>query len=55
MPTTLNFTLPSHHDPSSQLAAIKSCLTSLQLWFYTNGMALNTINPMPFFLAQLVC
>jgi len=28
-------------DPSSELAAIKSCLASLQLWFYTNGMALN--------------
>jgi len=28
-------------DPSPELAAIKSCLASLQLWFYTNGMASN--------------
>ena len=28
-------------DPSSELAALQSCLTSLQVWFYTNGMALN--------------
>jgi len=28
-------------DPLSELAAIKSCLASLQLSFYTNGMALN--------------
>ena len=28
-------------DPSCELAAIQSCLTSLQVWFYTNGMALN--------------
>ena len=26
-------------DPSSELAALQSCLTSLQVWFYTNGMA----------------
>ena len=28
-------------DPSSELAALQSCLTSLQIWFYANGMAQN--------------
>ena len=31
----------SPSDPRNKLTALQTCLTSLQTWFYTNGMALN--------------
>ena len=31
----------SPSDPRNELNALHTCLTSLQKWFYTNGMALN--------------
>jgi len=54
MPTTLNFILPSHHrTPHLNLLLYKSCLSSLQLLFYTNSMALNPEKLHTIFFAQL--
>jgi len=31
-------------DPSSELAAVKSCLASLQLWFYTRAQSFSGLH-----------